>query len=372
MAADFRRGRPEGETITESETGTVGRVNVDETSGAAVTTVDAAPLVDTEIEPTGPGAEVETPTDPAAGKATAAELVIAAVMTAELDAGMDITVELAVDEATKDVLDNGVGVMMELRTGAEATTGPADEGALVTTPDVGNGARSKIDVDTSSPAELANPMVEAVEHDADNPVAEDAIGRYVGTLESAEADSVEQELVLTSTAELDAVAAELDVAVLIDESWGAEQDTTAESTVGAGETTVVNVMFEVAVAGLKAVATTVDVPAVDTAPVEEVADTPTSTEASSSTSSIGSPRSTSIEPSSPAALAGRATLAAEVGVTELEARRRCRRRRDESAESHNNSPSDTAPKSSPASNSITSSCPYSPGRGIEYSWSGGW
>ncbi|GMF43952.1 unnamed protein product [Phytophthora fragariaefolia] len=55
-------------------------------------------------------------------------------MTAELDTGMDITVELAVDEATKDVLDNGVDVWVELRTGAEATTGSADEGALVTTP----------------------------------------------------------------------------------------------------------------------------------------------------------------------------------------------------------------------------------------------
>ncbi|GMF63455.1 unnamed protein product [Phytophthora fragariaefolia] len=119
MTADFRRGRPEGETITESETETVGRVDVDETSGTAFG-------VDTESEPTGPGAEVEPPTDPAAGKATAAELVIGTVMPAELNAGMDITVELAVDEATENVLDNGVGVSVELRTGAEAMTGPAD------------------------------------------------------------------------------------------------------------------------------------------------------------------------------------------------------------------------------------------------------
>ncbi|GMF50637.1 unnamed protein product [Phytophthora fragariaefolia] len=176
-------------------------------------------------------------------------------MTAELDAGMDITVELAVDEATKDVLDNGVDVRVELRTGAEATTGSADEGALATTPDVGKEARSKIDADTSSPAELANPMVEAVEHDADNPAAEDAMGRDVGILESAEADSAEQELALTSTAELDAVAAELEVAILTDESWGAVQDTTAESTVGAAETTVATVVLEVAVTGLEVAAT---------------------------------------------------------------------------------------------------------------------
>ncbi|GMF39946.1 unnamed protein product [Phytophthora fragariaefolia] len=157
---------------------------------------------------------------------------------------MDITVELAVDKVTKDELDDGSGVRAELRTGAEATTGPADEGVGVTTPDVGKGARSKTDVDTSSPAELANPMVEAVEHDADNPAAEDAIGSDVGTLESAEAESAEHELMLASTAELDAVAAELEVAKLIDESWGAEQDTTAESIVGAAETTVVTVVFE--------------------------------------------------------------------------------------------------------------------------------
>ncbi|GMF47920.1 unnamed protein product [Phytophthora fragariaefolia] len=241
-------------------------------------------------------------------------------MTAELDAGIDITVELAVDEATKDVLDNGVGVRVELRTGAEATTGSADEGALVTTPDVGKGARSKLDGDTASPAELANPMVEAVEHDADNPAAESAMGSDVGTLESAEADSAEDELMLASTAELDAVAAEFEVAVLIDESWGVEPDTAAESTVGAAETTVVTVVLEVAVTGLEVAATTLDVPVVDTTPVEEVTDTPTSTEASSFTSSIGSPRSKSKEASSPAALAGRATLAAELGVTELEAR----------------------------------------------------
>ncbi|GMF49069.1 unnamed protein product [Phytophthora fragariaefolia] len=194
-------------------------------------------------------------------------------MTAELDAGMDITVELVVDEATKDVLDNGVEVRVELRTGAEATTGSADEGALVTTPDVGKGARSMIDGDTASPAELANPMIEAVEHDADNPTAEDTRGRDV-----------------------------------------------AESTVGAAETTVVTGLLEVAVTGLEVAATTLDVPVVDTTLVEEVTDTPTSTEASSSTSSIGSPRSKSKEASSPAALAGRATLAAELRVTELEAR----------------------------------------------------
>ncbi|GMF59152.1 unnamed protein product [Phytophthora fragariaefolia] len=215
-------------------------------------------------------------------------------------------------------------------------------------------------------------MVVAVKHDADNPAAEDAIGSDVDTLESAETNSAEQEPMLTSTAGLDAVAAELEVAILTDESWGAVQDTTAESTVGAAETTVITVVLEVAVTGLEVAATTLDVPVVDTAPVEEVTDTPTSTEASSFTSSIGPPRSKSKETSSPAALAGRATLAAELGVTELEARRRCRRRRAEAAESRNNSPSGTAPKSSPASNSITSSCPSSPGRGIEYGWSGGW
>ncbi|GMF16637.1 unnamed protein product [Phytophthora fragariaefolia] len=143
--------------------------------------------------------------------------------------------------------------MAELRTGAKATTGPADEDAGVTTPDVGKGARSKIDVDASSPVELANPVVEATEHDADDPAVEDATGRGVGLLESAEADSVEHELMLTSTAELDAVAVELEVAVLIDESWGAEQDTTAESTVSAAEITAVAVVLEVA-------ATTLSVP----------------------------------------------------------------------------------------------------------------
>ncbi|GMF21128.1 unnamed protein product [Phytophthora fragariaefolia] len=224
----------------------------------------------------GPGTEVEIPTDHVAGKATAAELVTEAVITAEFDAGMDIAVELAVDEVTKDELDDGSGVRAELRSGAEATTGPTDEGAGVTTPDVGKGDKSKIDVDTPSPAELANPMVEVVEHDADDPAAEDATGSDVGILESAEADSAEHELMLTSTAELDAVAPELEVAVRIDESWGAEQDTTAESTVDAAETTVVTVVLEVAVTGLEVAATTLDVPVVDTTPVKEVVDTPTS------------------------------------------------------------------------------------------------
>ncbi|GMF49745.1 unnamed protein product [Phytophthora fragariaefolia] len=255
----------------------------------------------------------------------------------------------------------------ELRAGAEVTTGPTDDDTDVTTPDVGKGARSKIDVDASSPAELTNPMVEAAEHDANDPAAEDATGSDVGALGSAETNSAERELMLTSTAELDAVAAELEVAVLIEESWGAEHDTTAESTVGAAETTVVTVALEVA--EREVAATTLDGPGVDTTLAEEVATIPGSAEESSPTTSAGSPRSKLKEASLPATLAGRATLAVELDAAEIEARRR---RRDEAAEGRSSSSSDTAPKSSPASKSITSACPSSPGRGIEYGWSGGW
>ncbi|GMF27862.1 unnamed protein product [Phytophthora fragariaefolia] len=337
--------------------------------------------VDTETEPTGPGTEEETPAYPATNEATAAELDTEGVTTAELGAEMDITVELAVDEMVKDELDDGSGVRAELRTGAEATTGLADEDAGVTTPAVGKGDRSKIDVDATSPVELANSVVEATEHDADDPAVEDATGSDVCSgdthsdnlhISSAKVDSAEHELMVTSTAELDAVAAELEIAILTGKSWGAEQDNTAESTVGAAETTVVTVVLQLAVTGLEGAATTLDVPVVDTTPVEEVAAIPTSAEESSSTSSTGSSRSKSKEASSPTTLAGRATHAAELRVTELEARRRYRRRRDKAAERRTSYPSDTAPKSSPANHSITSSCPSSPGRGIEYGWSGGW
>ncbi|GMF59204.1 unnamed protein product [Phytophthora fragariaefolia] len=202
-----------------------------------------------------------------------------------------------------------------------------------------------------SPAELAAGVVDtATDRDATS---------------TAEPAGVETEA-RTGDADPGAVAAEFEIAEPAVNSHGDEPPTTAGSKVGAAETTVVTAVLEIAATGPEVAVVMLESsgPGTEASPSVDAEAKAASVKGSNATSSAGLLDSKSGKTSSLAGLAGRKTTV--VGRDPTERREeRGRRRLEERVDMRSNSPSDTAPKSSPARRSITSSWPSSPGRGIE-------
>ncbi|GMG18357.1 unnamed protein product [Phytophthora fragariaefolia] len=222
---------------------------------------------------------------------------------------------------------------------------------VATTLDTEAETPAEIDVLVMSPGELAAGVVDiATDRDPTS---------------TAEPAGVEIEA-WTGEADLGAVAAEIEIAEPVVNSHGDEPPTTAGSKVGAAETTVVTAVLEIAATGPEVAVVVLESsePGTEASSSREAEAKAASVKGSNSTSSAGLPASKSGKASSLAGLAGRETTVVDRDPTERR-EERGRRRLEERVDMRSNSPSDTAPKSSPARRSITSSWSSSPGRGIE-------
>ncbi|GMG17536.1 unnamed protein product [Phytophthora fragariaefolia] len=336
------------------------------------------------------GVVAETPAESAVDGEAPAESDVVAETPAELGVDTKVPAELGVDAGTPTELETKPAISAESSAEVEDVAGVAVSSKSTGEPDVamtlsagsGIGATVATELDgewvvVMEEAEVATPVESEVMPEAATTLGTEAgtpaeIGVVAmnpaklaaGVVDTAtdrdatfiaEPAGIETE-VWTGEADSGAVAAEFEIAGPVVNSHGDEPPTTAGSKVGAAETTVVTAVLEVVATGPEVAVVMLESsePGTETSPSGEAEAKASSVKWSNSTSSAGLPASKSGKPSSLAGLAGIETTVVDRDPTERR-EERGRRRLEERVDMRNNSPSDTAPKSSPVSRSITSS-----------------